>query len=275
MFHDIAKGRGGDHFGSRHAGCAQRFCATHGVSAEDTALVVWLVEHHLTMSSGGAEEGSVRSRRDRRLRSSGRQRAPTDGTVFVDRRRYSRHQPESLECVEGQAARGPVLVGAPLFVGDTDPTGSRLQSRQKLAWRSCGCMRCPKACRRALVASWTRTISCATTRARSPGTRACCIRGSTARRRGPRALIADRRRRAGVDLYARSQESVRADLQLLRAHRLFHRRSEDLHHAGRICDGHVPGHGSGQGEHALPRCAVLHRARAALQLEQDGPLPPP
>jgi [protein-PII] uridylyltransferase len=49
LFHDIAKGRGGDHsqLGKKDAA---RFCRDHGVSEEDTALVVFLVEHHLTMS---------------------------------------------------------------------------------------------------------------------------------------------------------------------------------------------------------------------------------
>ena len=49
LFHDIAKGRGGDH---SELGCveARRFCKQHGINAEDTALIEFLVAEHLTMS---------------------------------------------------------------------------------------------------------------------------------------------------------------------------------------------------------------------------------
>jgi [protein-PII] uridylyltransferase len=50
LFHDIAKGRGGDHSLLGRAD-ARRFCKDHGISAEDTDLVVFLVENHLIMSS--------------------------------------------------------------------------------------------------------------------------------------------------------------------------------------------------------------------------------
>ena len=50
LFHDIAKGRGGDHsmLGAREA---RRFCRDHDMPAEDTDLIAWLVANHLVMSS--------------------------------------------------------------------------------------------------------------------------------------------------------------------------------------------------------------------------------
>ncbi len=49
LFHDVAKGRGGDHstLGAREA---RRFCRDHGIGGDDAALIEFLVLNHLMMS---------------------------------------------------------------------------------------------------------------------------------------------------------------------------------------------------------------------------------
>lgn len=50
LFHDIAKGRQGDHSKLGKA-VARRFCTQHDMLPEDAELVAWLVENHLLMSA--------------------------------------------------------------------------------------------------------------------------------------------------------------------------------------------------------------------------------
>lgn len=55
LFHDIAKGRGGDH---SELGChdVRVFCRQHGIAAEDAKLIEFLVGEHLTMSRVAQKE---------------------------------------------------------------------------------------------------------------------------------------------------------------------------------------------------------------------------
>ncbi|MCW9012834.1 MAG: [protein-PII] uridylyltransferase [Gammaproteobacteria bacterium] len=49
LFHDIAKGRGGNH-AELGAIDGKEFCLSHGKSEEDSELVAWLIKNHLLMS---------------------------------------------------------------------------------------------------------------------------------------------------------------------------------------------------------------------------------
>ncbi|MFZ6644325.1 [protein-PII] uridylyltransferase [Undibacterium sp. TJN25] len=49
LFHDIAKGRGGDH-SLLGMSDAKKFCYDHGISKANSELIIFLVQHHLTMS---------------------------------------------------------------------------------------------------------------------------------------------------------------------------------------------------------------------------------
>ena len=49
LFHDVAKGRGGDH-SVQGTVEARRFCRDHGVGHDDAALIEFLVKQHLTLS---------------------------------------------------------------------------------------------------------------------------------------------------------------------------------------------------------------------------------
>lgn len=55
LFHDIAKGRGGDHSALGRVE-VRRFCKTHGIGLEDAQLIEFLVGEHLTMSTVAQKE---------------------------------------------------------------------------------------------------------------------------------------------------------------------------------------------------------------------------
>jgi [protein-PII] uridylyltransferase len=132
LFHDIAKGRGGDHsiLGSADAA---RFCRMHGLSSEDIDLVCWLVEHHLVMSSTAQKKDLA----DPKVIADFAAFAGTERRLIAlylltvaDIRGTS---PKVWNAWKGKLLEDLFWSARRFLGGDTDPSGYRLQSRQKLA----------------------------------------------------------------------------------------------------------------------------------------------
>ena len=131
LFHDIAKGRGGDHSTLGMAD-ARRFCREHGIAGDDAALIVWLVQHHLTMSQVAQKQDTSDPEVIKRFAEVvGNERYLT--ALYLLTVADIRGTAEGVEHVEGQAARGPVPHHARGARRANPDAHSELKSRQEQA----------------------------------------------------------------------------------------------------------------------------------------------
>jgi [protein-PII] uridylyltransferase len=145
LFHDIAKGRGGDH-SLLGMGDARRFCRAHGIPSDDTDLIVWLVEHHLSMSAVAqkkdlsdphviAEFAQVVGNEHRLIALYLLTVADIRGT-----------SPKVWNAWKGKLLEDLFWSTRRFLSGDTDPAGSRLQARQRLALQKLKLYALPDGC---------------------------------------------------------------------------------------------------------------------------------
>ncbi len=179
LFHDIAKGRGGDHSKLGRSDAA-RFCRAHGLSDEDRDLVCFLVEHHLTMSSVAQKQDlsdpEVVTAFARLARTERRLTALYLLTV-ADIRGTS---PKVWNAWKGKLLEELFRGAKRVLGGETASADARVDARRAEAVRILNLYGCSRRPTRPSGRSWTSATSCATTRRTSPGRRACCGASRTA-----------------------------------------------------------------------------------------------
>ena len=264
LFHDIAKGRGGDHsaLGARDA---RRFCREHGLSHDDTELVAWLVADHLVMSATAQKQDltdpEVIAAFARRMGTERRLAALYLLTV-ADIRGTS---PKVWNNWKGKLLEDLYHATRAVLAGTAPTRDDQRQHR-----RAADGGRAPAAPVRGARRRGSRSLApprhALLPAAHGRGDRVARAPPVLARRphraRGEGAPGPRRRGHAGARVPAGPEGALRAPVRLLRARRTVDPRGEDPHDARRLRARHVRAERSGAARHVVPRDAADGRVRA-------------
>ena len=234
IFHDIAKGRGGDH-SELGAVDAEAFCLEQGLSRYDARLVAWLVRNHLVLSVTAQKKDISDPKVIHEFATPVGDQSASRLSVRADRRRRARHESEAVEQLEGVAvrrvlrahqARAAPRPREPDRPGRADRGDAGARARAACAAACVGETR-----RRRLAALHRRVLPAPHARRRSPGTRSC---SPSATPRTRRSLVSvrhspERGGNAHLDVHAATPAQLRAHDRPARSARSQHRRC--THHA--------------------------------------------
>ena len=108
LYHDIAKGRGGDHslLGSADI---EDFALRHGLKPQEISLLKWLVENHLLMSSISQREDTSDPDVIHKFAKHVGDLISSRPSLCPHRSRYQCHQSASVDGLERLADAQPVL----------------------------------------------------------------------------------------------------------------------------------------------------------------------
>ena len=274
LFHDIAKGRGGDHSELGMAD-ALRFCSQHELDKTDSELVAWLVGMHLVMSRTSQKEDisdpEVISAFTAKVGSTRRLTALYLLTV-ADIRGTS---PKVWNAWKGKLLEDLYHAAQARLAGDED-AASDIATKQSEARINLALYGLPNSAADAL---WQHLDTRYFTRfdAREMAWQARMLWRHTDKPQRHRACasVACWRRHPGAGLHARPPRPVCTDLRLFRTHPVHHSRSQDPYHPAWLRAGQLSGHGSGQSRHSLPRFPELCGARTGARSRSRTPLQPP
>jgi [protein-PII] uridylyltransferase len=174
LFHDIAKGRGGDHskLGMKDA---RDFCESHGLDETDTSSNGWSAPPvHVQR---GPEAGSVRPRSDPRFAALVKTERRLTALYILTHADIRGTSPKVWNGWKGKLLEDLFFATQRLCAAPSPSRPSAPRSARTTPATCCATTACARAPRTPCGPSSTPS-SCATTPRRSPGTRACCTTGS-------------------------------------------------------------------------------------------------
>ena len=184
LFHDIAKGRGGDH-SKLGMSDARTFCRNHGLSKEDTKLIVFLVEQHLTMSTVAQKQDLGDPEVIRTFANMVKDERTLTALYLLTVSDIRGTSPKVWNGWKGKLLEDLYRATLNRCAAKWHRSAAPRKSARKRRATSCATWACARMWKKTSGSSWTPSISCVMTPRTLPCMRVCCTAAGTATRPSP------------------------------------------------------------------------------------------